>query len=186
MENNWIAGWTVGIAAFLILLGFAPAVTCGDGWASPSIGIQGACSHHGGVGGTGVYGLFAFWSSVGLGVFVAKRVETRQRIRASHQLAQVESSKIELIGSAIKAKRLVEFMYRKAGHSSQTCRTVLPRNFANVLQRNGVSVPCFVGFCTMLQSNRAFSLDRMSAVRIVDGLTPTVFDGEDVPVAVEM
>ena len=27
----------------------APLMTCNDGWPSPSIGIMGACSHHGGV-----------------------------------------------------------------------------------------------------------------------------------------
>ena len=45
----------VGIAAFAASLFFSGALepipdrTCRDGWESPSIGIIGACSHHGGV-----------------------------------------------------------------------------------------------------------------------------------------
>ncbi len=46
--------WLVGIASFAALLFLANLVfdlktTCRDGWASPSIGSQGACSSHGGV-----------------------------------------------------------------------------------------------------------------------------------------
>ncbi len=36
------------VSAFLIGL-VLPAVSCMDGWSSPSIGRSGACSHHGGV-----------------------------------------------------------------------------------------------------------------------------------------
>ncbi len=32
-----------------VLLGFSIFKTCASGWMSPSIGMQGACSHHGGV-----------------------------------------------------------------------------------------------------------------------------------------
>ena len=43
----------VGIAVFFILNvagnGLIGPTRCSDGWASPSIGKQGACSHHGGV-----------------------------------------------------------------------------------------------------------------------------------------
>lgn len=43
----------IGLAMFLliIILGFAwdGSSRCNDGWSSPSIGRQGACSYHGGV-----------------------------------------------------------------------------------------------------------------------------------------
>ena len=45
--------WIIGIATFCGLASLAGQilgpVTCRDGWPSPSIGRQGACSHHGGV-----------------------------------------------------------------------------------------------------------------------------------------
>jgi len=48
-----VLSWLVGLGV-LTGLGFCIGVltgpaTCRDGWASPSIGMQGACSHHGGV-----------------------------------------------------------------------------------------------------------------------------------------
>lgn len=44
-----ITACCVSIIMLFILGGFLPEVTCNDGWSSPSIGSQGACSHHGGV-----------------------------------------------------------------------------------------------------------------------------------------
>lgn len=50
------------VLAFIVAINgigfFAGPTTCADGWASPSIGRQGACSHHGGVDGSaGLWGL---------------------------------------------------------------------------------------------------------------------------------
>ena len=51
-------GLSVGTAFFIFILSVADPTRCKDGWASPSIGRRGACSHHGGVGTTpGSYGL---------------------------------------------------------------------------------------------------------------------------------
>lgn len=48
--------WGFALAVFLVLQVIASLVlgetTCSDGWASRSIGKQGACSHHGGVDGS--------------------------------------------------------------------------------------------------------------------------------------
>jgi hypothetical protein len=45
--------WPFGILVFLvfeiIVARRLPPATCRDGWGSPSIGLRGACSHHGGV-----------------------------------------------------------------------------------------------------------------------------------------
>jgi hypothetical protein len=44
--------FTVGLITFfvcLVVLSFLVPTVCNDGWASPSIGRQGACSWHGGV-----------------------------------------------------------------------------------------------------------------------------------------
>ncbi len=56
MKNTWIL-----ILVFLFSMGIFSYILdepakCADGWSSPSIGRQGACSHHGGV----VYG-GSFW-----------------------------------------------------------------------------------------------------------------------------
>lgn len=49
MKTSTAAGVAAGIAVFaLIGLVSGPAV-CSDGWASLSIGLRGACPHHGGV-----------------------------------------------------------------------------------------------------------------------------------------
>lgn len=76
-----IAGWLVGIATFVFLFTivrpFSGVGLCSDGWASPSIGRQGACSHHGGVsnrgGGAATVILFA---SVYAGHLVAKKLDS--------------------------------------------------------------------------------------------------------------
>lgn len=45
----YIAGFLVFLGVAFVIGGFVSAPTCEDGWRSSSIGIQGACSHHGGV-----------------------------------------------------------------------------------------------------------------------------------------
>jgi hypothetical protein len=61
----------IGVVAFLVslivLLILAGPLTCSDGWHSPSIGRQGACSWHGGVDYTPRF--FAFLVSVFVGLF---------------------------------------------------------------------------------------------------------------------
>ena len=49
--NGVIIGSTIGMLINIVILFFLPSkkVVCRDGWESPSIGIIGACSHHGGV-----------------------------------------------------------------------------------------------------------------------------------------
>ena len=42
-------GVTVAITLFVFFIAIQGPVRCRDGWPSPSIGRQGACSHHGGV-----------------------------------------------------------------------------------------------------------------------------------------
>jgi hypothetical protein len=72
-----ILGWTVGIVMSVLLLPFGPrAGVCSDGWASPSIGSQGACSHHGGVDGSGgIYITVVLVASCYAGVWVATKLD---------------------------------------------------------------------------------------------------------------
>ena len=59
----WV-GLILSMTLFSFIFDFTPR--CEDGWRSPSIGTQGACSYHGGIAWTG-RGL-AFLVSIGLGV----------------------------------------------------------------------------------------------------------------------
>jgi hypothetical protein len=61
-----VVGLVVFVIANIVLGGFGGSSVCKDGWASPSIGKRGACSHHGGVGGQ-KNGGWIFLLSVGLG-----------------------------------------------------------------------------------------------------------------------
>lgn len=59
-----------------------PATKCRDGWLSPSIGIQGACSQHGGVERHELL-IFLTWMAIGTGSYfllgVGKKRENKER-----------------------------------------------------------------------------------------------------------
>lgn len=58
-DRIWLIGICVFIGSMILLSILFGAAVCSDGWASPSIGRRGACSHHGGVDKTaGVIKLF--------------------------------------------------------------------------------------------------------------------------------
>ncbi len=65
-KSNHILGWGIGILLFLFINSFIQS-TCHDGWSSPSIGMQGACSHHGGVDSKGGLRLLALLFSAYIG-----------------------------------------------------------------------------------------------------------------------
>src|SRR5438093_10276999 len=76
MKAHQIVGWIVGIGVFIGGQTLVPAAVCSDGWASPSIGRQGACSHHGGVSGaSGLIGTLVFFASIWAGVSVANKLD---------------------------------------------------------------------------------------------------------------
>lgn len=72
-----LVGILAGSIVLAVLLLLAPERTCKDGWKSPSIGRQGACSHHGGVGGDW-YFLFTVAASLASGVFAARVAHKRE------------------------------------------------------------------------------------------------------------
>jgi hypothetical protein len=49
LKHPMTIGATVGTALFIFFVSLQGPARCRDGWASPSIGTQGACSQHGGV-----------------------------------------------------------------------------------------------------------------------------------------
>ncbi len=68
LAHPFAVGFLVYLAALLLsaLLFDLDPTACVDGWLSPSIGAQGAFSHHGGV--AGWKAAFAFWGSAGAGL----------------------------------------------------------------------------------------------------------------------
>lgn len=62
-----------GLLLLFALSALTPSPVCRDGWRSPSIGIQGACSHHGGVK-RSILPLLVLVASVGAGTYLAKRI----------------------------------------------------------------------------------------------------------------
>lgn len=68
---------SVAVFIFFTLIGSLFS-GCNDGWASPSIGHSGACSHHGGV--SGMPGLFMFIGFVA-GVFAFLKLSSINRMR---------------------------------------------------------------------------------------------------------
>jgi hypothetical protein len=72
VTKHQILGWVVGVSLFLLLLQLMPEVRCADGWASRSIGRPGACSHHGGVRGNGMYVMLIFGLSITAGLVTAR------------------------------------------------------------------------------------------------------------------
>lgn len=76
--NNPIPEISGAILWFLIRIPYINDSYCSDGWASPSIGRQGACSHHGGVGyieaASPLRSILAI--CIGVAVLIAMRITT--------------------------------------------------------------------------------------------------------------
>jgi len=77
--------FVIGLIVFIVLNMLGNTVigktVCNDGWRSPSIGVQGACSHHGGV--KTWPGTVAFFLSIGGGIFAGAWYSERSKKRNS-------------------------------------------------------------------------------------------------------
>lgn len=76
-------GFAILFGGGRLIAAIAPKAVCRDGWESPSIGTQGACSHHGGVKKpwTDVLMLPLLGASVGGGVFVLIKLDQWEEYR---------------------------------------------------------------------------------------------------------
>jgi hypothetical protein len=75
-----LIGILVGILLRVLLHPLVPATRCRDGWESHSIGIRGACSHHGGVG-TNWGALLIMLVCVSAGIAAGRFIISRRRAR---------------------------------------------------------------------------------------------------------
>jgi hypothetical protein len=197
VAKHQVIGWVVGVALFLLLQQLLPEVRCADGWASPSIGRQGACSHHGGVRDNGIYVILILGLSIAAGIITASKLKPTdltvpsqptslrtsrptkpggpQNLRPAAQCtfytarnAQNQSKEAELISSAIKDQRKIEFTYKKPTANKPELRTILPHEFKHVAHKHGPdSTHCVVGFCDKRKEQRTFALKRMSNIRVL-------------------
>jgi hypothetical protein len=144
-------------------LQFLPEVRCADGWASPSIGRQGACSHHGGVRGNGT------WLVVFLGLSISGGTVAAHYFKPKDLGASVDSSEpTELINSAIASGKKIEFVYKKRTALNSEIRTILPSGFKRVAHKRAHrSTFCVVGYCELRKAERTFALERMSNIRVL-------------------
>jgi hypothetical protein len=99
LKRPMTIGVTVGTALFIFFLSVQGPARCRDGWASPSIGRQGACSHHGGVSTSPL--LFELMLSALVGwAAAALRNRPLERQRLAERQAQQEFIEAELKAKA--------------------------------------------------------------------------------------
>jgi hypothetical protein len=103
-----------GLAAFVAMLFITRPIvqptTCADGWRSPSIGRQGACSWHGGVG-TNWSAILASLLNIGGGLAVGgglygirERREEAERLRLQKIREAEEQAELERLRAQAKAE----------------------------------------------------------------------------------
>jgi hypothetical protein len=183
LSKHIVFGVVVGAAVFLLLLQFVPEARCADGWASPSIGRQGACSHHGGVRGSGIWLLLAAAVGVGAGIAVARRLAPSAGDRAAAEASvmlevsgrEADRAVVDLIVAAMRADRRISFVYTKRGSTISEKRTIIPRGFQCIARPStGGTTLCVVGFCEMRRAERTFAVELMKRVQAVDGVNSFV------------
>lgn len=154
---------TVGILLFFLLASLVPPARCNDGWNSPSIGRQGACSHHGGVKDYEALGMFIFFMSTGAGIFTYGIIPERRRVEKREKFSNNLLGTIEY---AIANRKTVEFFYKTPTQYTPTKRVVRPIRVTN-------GGTCLTGFCEFRKAERTFALKRMQDFKILeDGTQP--------------
>jgi hypothetical protein len=103
------AGMGAFAASLVLSLWIAGPQTCADGWRSPSIGVQGACSWHGGVNSTPQ--VLAFLVSAVIGWIVYKLTETQAEKAFGERTREVERQLFP-DSSAMTSHYLLRFLHR--------------------------------------------------------------------------
>lgn len=170
MEKSTIFGWLSGICIFIGLSQLLPEVRCADGWASPSIGRQGACSHHGGVEGNDFYILLILGASIWAGISVSNMFSVNKDTDKQHLFDERNNypEEISIISSAIEQGRRIEFLYKKPKSKNYEKRRIKPIEFKEIPHTYGSKITlCILGYCEERKANRNFALKRMTSLRII-------------------
>jgi hypothetical protein len=153
------------ILAFESMYPDKPA-TCADGWQSPSIGLQGACSHHGGVkyyGDQTPWYLIALSLAAGFGTFVS--LANAFSVFQAPPASPPPDADVELVLAAIKNGKRIKFQYLKRGESVSQLREVTPSRIKFIVPGRP-STRCVIGRCHKANDTRTFTLSRMSDITI--------------------
>ena len=167
------AGATVFLAALVLFVGQIPPATCRDGWQSPSIGLRGACSHHGGVERHGgLYLLSVLLSSglgfathLGLAAIIRRREE--KAFLATLTIPAADAPPIDWVVYALRAQKDVVFSYKGQKDFEPRLRRVRPVSL-EVRPGRGKrsSEPAFTGRCRDSNEERTFVYDRMRGIAL--------------------
>lgn len=85
LRNPYVVGFFTFLALAVIVTPLLGEARCRDGWRSPSIGSQGACSHHGGVGRR--EGSWMYWIAIAGGIATGFATASRNERNSSTPIA---------------------------------------------------------------------------------------------------
>jgi WYL domain-containing protein len=157
----------VGIAVIWIGHTDSPILVCKDGWPSPSIGIQGACSHHGGVDrASEASSNLRNALTLLIGVVIIFRQVTSTGPGEPTGSAAEPQTLVEKIEAAIAERREIEFDYRGYPDEVPTHCRVRPISLSHVA--HPLLNPQLVARGLLRNERCEFALDRISGLRILD------------------
>ncbi len=161
MNKAKIIGWLFGLSVFIFSICIKPEATCNDGWKSPSIGRQGACSHHGGVDYNSEYPL--------IGLIVGFFLYFLLNVKEEKKFISQSESKLKLnVETAINTGRKITFLYKKPKDKTYHLRTIKPIKFVKFQHTYGNNFTfCVNGICDLRKSERNFALKRMKDLKMV-------------------
>ena len=165
MNKAEIIGCLVGLSVFVFSICIKPEATCHDGWKSPSIGKQGACSHHGGVDYKGEYPLIGIIA----GIFLGRKVYHSFNKEDQQTKNYISKPKFkEDIETAINTGRKIVFLYKRPQDKTYQARTIKPIGFIEYQHSYGSGATfCVKGICDLMKAERTFALKRMKDLKIV-------------------
>lgn len=163
----------VGLLLLTGLFSLIPPARCKDGWHSPSIGQQGACSHHGGVKRHKELAFLAIAISFGAGLFTTVKLSA---IAERHRKAKFKRSLVPpapdastetVILYAILSESKIEFMYKGRKDFVPALCVVSPTALNTTGGKYGkAGIPCVVGHCHACNAQRTFDLGRISGLKL--------------------
>jgi hypothetical protein len=175
---NWrvvmfgLVGCAVGLLLFLLCRHMWPVEPyhCADGWFSPSIGIRGACSHHGGVVGGDTMPWLMKWLCPIAGLWTVVSLSEKFGAYTVVVVGNYGSDEIgkraDIVDQAIQRQEGVNFLYKKKNEATSELRKIKP--FRLFYLKPGITrTLCVEGYCYTRRDNRTFLIARMTDVHRV-------------------